>query len=181
MTEEEQGQYKRLLLNRVAGHYDDEDCWPWAGSLVQGAPCLSWKSKKLYAKRVMWAIDRKKPVPANLCVVNSCDDPMCINPRHLKVATKQQVIQATAKTGKLNPPGFAAKIAAMKRAKSKLSDEAVAAIKTGTDHPKDAAAKHGCSVAYVYMLRRNLWRNDYRANPFSGLLAANSDQKRKTA
>ena len=90
-------------------------------------------------------------------------------------------LAARAKTGKLNPPGFAAKIAAMKRAKSKLSDEAVAAIKAGTDHPKDAAAKHGCSVAYVYMLRRNLWRNDYRANPFSGLLAANSDQKRKTA
>ena len=58
MTDEEQGQYKRLLLNRVAGHYDDEDCWPWAGALVRGVPCLNWKNAKLYAKRVMWSLDR---------------------------------------------------------------------------------------------------------------------------
>lgn len=180
MTDEEQGQYKRLLLNRVAGHYDDEDCWPWAGALVRGVPCLNWKNAKLYAKRVMWSLDRKKPVPAGLCIVNSCDDRMCINPRHLKTATRSYLKRELAKTGKLNPPGFAAKISAIKRAKSKLTDEAVQDIRTSGDKPQDAAKKHGCSVAYVHMLRRNEWRKDYKPNPFSGLLAAN-DSKRKAA
>lgn len=148
------------------------ECWIWNGPLLRHKhPIAKVKGVTYYAKRVVWSAFHRKPIPDGMCVVNkkACSEQHCCNPEHLMLATKLQVLQRVVDSGKLHTTKIRAKIASTKRAKSKLSDEAVMEIRYSDEAVSSLSAKHGISEAYGHMIRRGDSRKDY-ANPFAGLI-----------
>jgi hypothetical protein len=88
--------------SKVAVASDDE-CWTWlAGCNKQGYGTISRggrDSENLLAHRASWEILRG-PVPDNLCVLHTCDNPACVNPKHLFLGTRKDNLEDMTRKGR---------------------------------------------------------------------------------
>lgn len=80
-----------------------DDCWPWTGATVDGYGQLKRQDgKNIYAHRASVEIDRGRVVPRNRVVMHICDNPLCVNPRHLRVATQKDNVADMHAKGRAN-------------------------------------------------------------------------------
>jgi len=97
----------------------------------------------------------------------TCGNPMCVNPEHLQARTIAQARAAAAERGAYLNRARMRKSALTKRARSRITDETIAAIKAAKNSP-EAARLTGVSVSYAWSIRVGRARQDY-SNPFIGL------------
>lgn len=65
-----------------------DGCWPWIKSRQPyGYGRFNYQGKQVQAHRVAWILTNG-PIPDDLCVLHSCDNPPCCNPDHLFLGTK---------------------------------------------------------------------------------------------
>ena len=75
-------------------------CWNWTGakhSFGYGSVRISRRAYKAHRVSYEWLIG---PIPEGMCLLHTCDNPMCVNPSHLQVGTKMDNTQDMMKKGR---------------------------------------------------------------------------------
>ena len=76
-----------------------DECWPWtAYRLRTGYGLIRIRGKQHPATHAAWELHSGKPVPDGMCLLHRCDNPPCVNPRHLRLGTHgENMLEMAAK------------------------------------------------------------------------------------
>jgi len=92
------------LLSKVKIN-DVTDCWEFQGGKNNiGYGMIRDDLKMRTTHRVSYE-EHKGPIPPGLCVMHSCDNPICCNPLHLSLGTHKQNTQDMFSKGRARPFG----------------------------------------------------------------------------
>lgn len=76
-----------------------DQCWEWMGAKTGRDGYGRVGGQR--AHRVSWEIANGRPIPEGLIVLHSCDNPPCVNPRHLSVGTNTDNMRDASAKGRL--------------------------------------------------------------------------------
>lgn len=103
------GIYKRKTLEERFWSFvkKTDSCWLWQGSTQKGYGNISaWNPKQriLKAHRLSYEIHYGE-IPEGvgyhgICVLHKCDNPSCVNPKHLILGTQQDNLEDMRKKGR---------------------------------------------------------------------------------
>lgn len=83
----------------------ENGCWEWQGSLFKtGYGKFSIGRKTLYAHRVSYEI-HIGIIPKGMLIMHTCDNPSCVNPKHLVLGTQRENIRDMISKGRDNHTG----------------------------------------------------------------------------
>jgi hypothetical protein len=168
------------LIDRICARcVEVGECLEWHGCLSgKGQIYVSFGGTQFLVRRVLWESLHGAP-PNGKMIAAACGNKLCV--RHLKAITWSQKNKRDAKQRKAS---HRLNVAAARRKNSKLSDEAVARVRSHVGGLAALAAELGISETYAYQLRNNQCRRDL-SNPFAGLftglVAANESTSRTAA
>ena len=127
-------------------------CWLWRGALLPngygqfGAQVLGMRGSAL-AHRVSYYL-ANGTLPADLCVLHTCDNRKCVNPAHLVLGTNQDNTDDMLQKGRDKVKGELHK-------NHKLTEAQVIAIRADTRFQKTIAKEYGISQSLVSVLKNN--------------------------
>ena len=138
----------------------DDECWPWTATksrLGYGKFTLG-VNNKVNAHRYSYEI-ANGPIPDGMLVCHGCDNPPCVNPKHLFVGTHKDNMQDAVKKGR------AARGSRLPQ--TKLTDaqvlEAVSLAKDRSRTIESVAKLYGISGEHLGSLMRGKYRAMFNA------------------
>ncbi len=148
----------------------DGPCWIWQGAKDdRGRPQMHFNGKTAYVRRVVRALSDGADIERGMNVACTCGRTDCVSPECSVVATPKKRAVLAAKRGVFSRPDAIRKSVMTTRARSRITDEMVAAVRN-FDGPAHKAAKlANISTTHAKNIRNGTARKDYSANPFLGL------------
>lgn len=105
----------------------DNGCWIWQGAVgghKTGSrhqyPSVHYRGETARGNRIVYQLTYGE-IPKGLLVCHSCDEPLCINPKHLFLGTQQHNMRDAALKGRVKVPGLKGE----EHANAKFTDEEV--------------------------------------------------------
>jgi len=143
-----------------------DDCWIWTGanSGKDGYGRFGVGNRKTSgAHRVSYELF-VGPIPSGIFVCHECDNPACVNPKHLFLGTHTENMHDMIRKGrkKVNSAFFLSGAKGVRNAKAKLTEADVLEIraKHGSHTRAQLASEYGVSqVSISYILNRKTWRH----------------------
>lgn len=148
---------KRLTLHRFMAKFtvSDNGCWQWKDGKTERYPSFTYNQTNHHAHRVSYMLF-KGDIPEGLCVCHSCDNPKCVNPRHLFLGTMGDNLRDMFRKGRRN-------ICGENHTNNKLTTEQVLSIrKMAKDNKptKEIAKEFNISTTNVNLIIRGAgWRH----------------------
>lgn len=140
---------ERFLLNSVQ---QPNGCWVWSGTCQRdGYGSLSINSKPVRAHIFSYKTFVGE-VTKDLCVLHTCDNPLCVNPDHLWLGTRaENNADRAAKKRSADSKGE-------KHNQAKLTADQVAAIRKDSRQQKTIAQQYGVSQSCISRIKsNNVW------------------------
>lgn len=101
------------LLSRVREL--GKGCWEWTGKKnSKGYGGVGFRGKNWRVNRVAWILFKGEEIPEGMMVCHSCDNPSCINPKHLFLGTALDNNRDMMEKGRWKPRVCAAVVRARK-------------------------------------------------------------------
>ena len=80
---------------------DINECWECVGmGLNKGYGEFSINSKRIFAHRFSYQLFHNRLIKEGMCILHSCDNPLCVNPNHLSEGTQQENITDMCNKGR---------------------------------------------------------------------------------
>lgn len=79
----------------------EHGCWTWTGPKIKRTGHGTWG--KVLAHRHSWAL-ANGPIPDGMWVLHHCDNPPCVNPRHLYLGTVIENVRDAIARGRFYVP-----------------------------------------------------------------------------
>lgn len=137
---------------------EPEECWNFIGSSNK----KGWHGqfhndagKNELAHRAAWRLF-VGPIPDGMQVLHKCDNPVCLNPKHLFLGTQSDNAKDMWEKGRARPKSSLGENHGM----SKLTDGAVNEIRKSTMSGIELARKYGVTPTTVCDVRkRRIWKH----------------------
>lgn len=151
-------EYDLWSMNRIMENSRDEPktgCRIWTGNINKpgGYGRISYRGRLWRAHRLaytlLWA-----PIPKGMDLLHSCDNPLCVNPNHLRPGThSENIAEAYQKGRKVVPQG-------PKHPRFRLSEAQVAEALSSPETAASVAARFGVSKSTISRLRNGTtWKS----------------------
>jgi hypothetical protein len=106
LSKERRDVLEKIYFNQYVDKKGPNDCWEWkAHRNRQGYGNFFKRFGKLkvawLAHRIAWMFHYNSPIPEGLICCHSCDNPPCVNPLHIMLATHKHNSQDAALKGRL--------------------------------------------------------------------------------
>jgi len=138
-------------------------CWEWVGART--GPSSTCKGGygviglgrsgegEMYVHRLSWEF-YKGPIPSGMCVLHKCDNPACVNPRHLFLGTRADNNRDRAKKGRGNHPK------GEQHPRARLTERQVLRIRKNSGSSARLALQYGVSKTTIRSIKARItWRH----------------------
>jgi len=131
-----------------------DECWEWRGNRnSSGYGRKGIKGASYSTHRLAWAWANGS-IPRGMFVCHHCDNPPCVNPRHLFLGTPKDNSQDSARKGR-HPD-----VRGVKHPCHKLTEAQVLRIRDSKDIQIILACRYGVSQNVISAIkRRKIWRH----------------------
>lgn len=100
MSKGYKGTPKERFLRKVK-KLSDSECWIWLGGKTHDNYGKFWLNRTMKAHKVSYLLFAGE-ISDGLCVLHSCDNPVCVNPNHLWLGTQLDNLKDRDKKGRNN-------------------------------------------------------------------------------
>lgn len=127
----------------------EDGCWEWTGYVQHGHPYFIRKPHRVTARRAMYELS-VAPIPEQRKLLCKCENPLCINPAHMKVVKAGAILKKAYKEGKLSTYAKRVKISTYQREhNAKLTLEQAREIRESPNKQEYLATVYGVSRGYI--------------------------------
>lgn len=108
--------------------HDEGECWIWAQRLNSGGhPCACHNGKSMLVRRRAFELFKGYlPDARTMAIVNTCDNKLCCNPKHLHVITRSKLVKRSYRKTRNVALEYGARLAArVRQGTTKLNHEIV--------------------------------------------------------
>lgn len=130
----------------------EDDCWPWIGhGLAAGYGTIAIDGKAWLATHLSLTVSGE-PRPEGGLALHTCDNPRCVNPKHLWWGSQADNMRDMADKGRGNAPRGSRNWLA------KLTDDDVREIRASVRPASALASKYGVDRSKICRIRnRKAW------------------------